>query len=258
MAVRAGWMCEDGQDAAQLGSVIAGQPAMKITGSPDLASNSDFVCCSALPDLNGSTWVGTVPQYTSNGAVVIRNLLEFTTTPAATAPVWSAGLTGGLLTEIRLEYSLSENSLEAWGLVGGNLLITTNPVTYPGLCAVSVELTQDGSYVQLNVAVMQPGQMTATESGTSSSSPNTGVPGNVTVVTVNPGSAGTFLGSGVIIGGIYVQDTYSDLSTMAGPLAAWAGENAANRFARLCAENGIQCRIFGFPGADIWNPVPSA
>src|SRR5262249_9214134 len=151
----------------QLASAVPGAAPMLITsGSPNMAGNSDFACSSSLPDLNGASFTAPVPPYTSNGAVQIGCLADFPSLPAATARVWSGSLAGSVLTGLRLVYSHASNAFEAWGLVGNSLLMQTVDVTYPGPCMVSVEVTQSGSFILLNLGLMQPDQVTATYSGT--------------------------------------------------------------------------------------------
>lgn len=72
-----------------------------------------------------------------------------------------------------------------------------------------------------------------------------GTHGNATGVTVNPASFWT----DTAFGHLSVQSAWVSLFSLAGPLRAWLGELAADRFARLCGELGITPRIYGPRGA---------
>lgn len=54
------WGMEDGPASQSLASGIGGQP-MYYSGSPQLASNSDFACSDPLPQCNQATFSGNVP-----------------------------------------------------------------------------------------------------------------------------------------------------------------------------------------------------
>src|SRR5258708_12511865 len=74
--------------------------------------------------------------------------------------------------------------------------------------------------------------------------------GRVRKVIIGPwiDAGGNFTNTSTIaIGHIQVQNTMSTMANLANPLNAWQGEKAGTRFARLCSENNIPCRVYGYP-----------
>jgi hypothetical protein len=50
-----------------------------------------------------------------------------------------------------------------------------------------------------------------------------------------------------VFGHLSVQKAWTSLFSLGAPLNAWRAELAADRFSRVCAENGIPCRVLGRP-----------
>lgn len=239
------WPCEDLQGATVLASALGG-PAMTIgtgSGSPQLASDSSFAASNPLPVVNGSTWVGFVPSYTSNGSIIVRFLIDMTTAPANNTRLIRM-ITTGTCSEVSVYYdSAGSGFLGVAGFNGSGTVFDTGGFL-PFLAGhrktwITVELVPSGSTVLAFINSYYPAD------GGSGLGPNsyTGTVGNLGRVIVNPNSG---VGQ-VTIGHVSVQSAAPAQSTFQQPLQAWEGELAANRFARLCSENGIAPRVYGFP-----------
>ena len=227
------WPCEDGENASQIAAGLPGGIPMSLNGAPgfqgqagSLSADQVFACSASLPTVGTSMWTGRVPAYTPVADATMFLLQVPPGTPDATlVTISNAG--GGWL---NLNYAAaSGGSLN----IGGDASVT-GPTGINGQ-ALWVQVTQAGV---LNIVPL---------SGAPSFWAGTGAAtGRVTSVIVNPGSAN--LGS-VELGQIVVA---------AGPpgffddapvplLQAYAGETAGNRFSRLCTENGVPGRVYGYP-----------
>src|SRR5258707_3239915 len=100
-------------------------------------------------------------------------------------------------------------------------------------------LTPANSTQAMSLQVLQAGA-TVPVTGTGSITLPNNVMGAVTGVSVNANEVSP--ASGSVFGHIAVQGIQTDLSVLAGPLAAWAGEAAGTRFQRLCGEEGVGFR----------------
>lgn len=60
------WPFEDGAGSTSIASAI-NQPPLTITGTPDLAANTDIKASDALPTLQGASFAGPVPIYAATG-----------------------------------------------------------------------------------------------------------------------------------------------------------------------------------------------
>lgn len=254
LAVHQYWPCEDLQGSTAIGSAVGG-PLMSLAGGtgdgqvtftgPAFAADSTFLCSSALPTLNGSCWVGAVPRYTSNGSIIVRFLLKLGTLPSGSPTPLVRVLTTGTC----MEFTLSAYTGYGMGLAGLNAsgsVFNTGAVS--GLAAagqqlwVSMELQPGaGSTVNYSIVTLVPGATSAQ----SFSGSFTGTIGNATGVYVNP----SFAFTNTVCGHLSVQSAWESLFSLGSPLQAWTGELAGNRFLRLCSENGINARIYGYTAA---------
>lgn len=246
------WPCEDGTQSTSLASAIAGAPAMVVNPSnsgPTYAGNSAFQCSQPIPTLGGSSWVGTVPAPAAGQtANSLRFLMQVPTAGETDGAIIARLATAGTVARMDLKYD-SGGSLTVTGYsASGSTLFSNGPAAYTGavinggLLRVGLELSASGSSVVWTVYVYQVGAAVAgLTTGTLASSSI----GATTTVYINPNGA---LAS-TAIGHISVQRTETDFfGTLLGPMTAWIGENAGTRFARLCSEQGVNCRIYGFPG----------
>src|SRR5258708_2807373 len=133
------------------------------------------------------------------------------------------------------EDAASATSL-ASGLPGG--LPITFPEAKPAMAAAA-PLACSGPLPTMSLQVLQAGA-TVPVTGTGSITLPNNVMGAVTGVSVNANEVSP--ASGSVFGHIAVQGIQTDLSALAGPLAAWAGEPAGTRFQRLCGEEGVGFR----------------
>ena len=263
LAVAAYWPMEDLQGSTAIGSAIGG-PLMNTVGGtgdgsvtstgPAFAADESFLCSDSLPTLNGSQFYGQVPRYTSNGSIIHRFLLKAgSTAPPGTFPLVRLITTGTCMSvEIRADSS--------WGLtfIGGNTsagtVFTSGALNFgtdygatniSGINLwVSMELRPGGgSTVDWSIVVLRPGDTTGYEANGT----YTGTIGNVTEVYFNTHQDLT----DTVVGHSSIQSDWESLFDLASPLDAWQGEQAGNRFTRLCGENGIAARVYGAPDTTV-------
>jgi hypothetical protein len=245
------WPCEDGGNATGIASGLTGQSAMSFTGTPRFAADTTFPSSAALPQLNGSAWTGVVPP----GGVVLGNtlwlLLSVPSGGDTNNSVIARMATTGTIAQIDLVYTTATGgSITVFGYGGsGTQLFTFGAIT--GVNGTPMLLT-----VQIAPDAGVPGQLDWQVTSTPLANPifgafslsgsQTGSIGRPTQVMINVNG----LMIGTVIGHVACQqvaDQFDDAIFNA--LTAWAGENAGIRFARLCAEEGIPCRIYG-PAVD--------
>lgn len=257
LAVDAYWPAEDLQGATQIGSASGGLPMSIIGGTgdgttthtgPAFAADSSFACSLPLPTLNGSTWLGKVPAYNSNGSIVVRFPMKLGTTLPASATALVRVITTGTCQEFSLQFNSSGYlTLAGYGAGSSGTVFTSGAITAPSggsysgqLQWVSMELTPSGGSVNAGLFTLQPG---GTSAYGSTYGTFTGTVGNVVAVYVNPW--GIF--PDTTIGHISVQSGWESMYDLQQPLQAWQGELAGHRFLRLCAESGVAARCYGAP-----------
>lgn len=236
------WPAEDASGSTQIAAAIGGQP-MNVNGPIQFAANSDFICSQPLPVVNNSSWSASVPPYPSGGnAVIFRFLMEV---PAAgeTDGVRIARIhCSGTVRTFTLFYHTG-GKLEVIGYdQNGNQLFDSGSVSFNvngTQLRVSMELLNSGGNVAWSLRTLAP----AAGSTTATSGLVSGSVGNAKKVMISPDYALT----GTVIGQVSVQSTWDDLTLLSAQLNAFQGETAATRFARLCGEEGINCRIYGNP-----------
>ncbi len=252
LAVDAYWPCEDLAGAAAIGSA-AGGPLMQVFGKPGFASDTSFLCSNALPQLNGSAWVGPVSAYASNGSIIVRFLMKLGAVPAGN-PVLMRIITTGTCQEL----SLQVYNTAGLGIVGnassGAAVFNSGGATFPNMpdpVWVSMELQPGGGgTVNYSLVTLVPG----TSIGQTLSGSFSGTIGNATAVYVNP----TAVFTDTVVGQISAQSAWQSLFGLYQPLNAWQGETAGSRFVRLCGENGIGARLYGFPATTVAMGAQSA
>lgn len=250
LALHAYWPCEDAAGATQLGSGIGGPP-MRFSGTqrPQLASDSAFACSQPIPLLNKSEWDGQVPPYTSHGSIVVRFLLDIPASPAAAddGPNLVTVQTTGTAKNLFLHYRAT-GALQLTGWDGeGTQLFDTGNVTFgvngqPVWCSLEVQLVAGN--VQYSITTLQPGASTGLTFAVHITG---GTVGNARNVLTNITNAI----SDIAIGQIGVQSQWESLFDDFSPLFAWQGEAAGNRFIRLCGENGLTGRVYGYPAVSV-------
>jgi hypothetical protein len=237
---KAYWPCEDGQDATSIASALGGPP-MTVTGTPNLASNTDFKCSDSLPVMNASQWTGIVPSYTSTGNIQVWILISI---PAA-------GTTDG-----QSLFSLhTQGTVRKWSLMygtGGNLRLkgfdsTGTLVEDSGNIAflldgnperISVSLQQNGADVDYEIL----GQRLDGNLGGLGGTFTTQTLGRATAIVVNPGADD--LGD-IVFGHVSIHDEVRAPADLIDEFIAYVGETAGRRIQRLCLEEDIAFRAVG-------------
>ncbi|MEU4804306.1 hypothetical protein [Actinosynnema sp. NPDC023587] len=229
------WPCEDGSEAREIASALAGDESCRITGSPNLASSTSFACSDRLPVMRDGSFDAWTTPYPATGQLQMRCLLEISVSDppvndAIIARLYTSGSlfwqvvygTGGTL---RLEGCRDEATIPVssgsvpFGIDGKSI-------------RVSVELTQTGADIEWDLAYLEVGQFTGfVLSGTA-----TGYTlGAATRVWVAPQRN---LDS-TVLGHVLVQNQITGLFDLKAQLNAHVGETAVARTTRLCAENAI-------------------
>lgn len=238
------WPMEDGPLATQFASGLSGGLPMQIlSGAPRFSADSSFICAAPLVTMNGAVWAGPVQNFTDTGTIVVRFLANPDTALSGLCPFIRFDFTGTYITQCYVAY-LPGSGWKMMSVVGADLSGFVN-VTGPVL--VSAEFTTSGGTITPTLRVMDTsGNITASSTVTASADI-----GRVLGCTVNPyqdNQAGFNSARNSVIGHLLVQSAFNQLQgTPQNVIAAWAGEAAGNRFARLCAENSIQARIYGYP-----------
>ncbi|NUP52090.1 MAG: hypothetical protein HOW97_32925 [Catenulispora sp.] len=240
------WPCEDGSSSTVLASGLPGGSPMYFSGGPQLAADSSFLCSQPLPTLGGSGWVGSVQAYTApaGAANTLRFLLKVpSSSPPADGTTIASLYTYGTVARCDLLYRTG-GGLQLKGYNGGGTnLFDTGVIAFNILdqpLRASVELQTSGSNVQYSIVTLVPGATF----GLSGSGTVAGSVGNAYQVVIAPSGG---MGSAVI-GHVSVQPAWDSLFNIGAAINAWIGEKAGVRFARLCAEEGIACRVYGAPG----------
>lgn len=242
------WPLEDGERAEVSVSGLPGGLPMRF-GSPAPsfgASSGVFDGAAALPTLNGSAPRGSVPTYTSTGAVCVRMLLALPAGGSTDGTVILRILTGGTASQWDLTYgtggTLSLQAFDAQGAaLGGSGLIGFSMDGRPVMA--QVELNQSGSDVAWSIATIEPGKTL----GSGFSGTLTGR--TVTVaraVALNPSRALTDTVVGHVMVSNVVTTTDGSSVYIFGPsLFGYARERAGRRVERLCSEQGITFQPWG-------------
>jgi hypothetical protein len=246
--IQAYWPAEDGSASTQIASGTGG-PAMQFSTPPELAGFSGFLCSNPIPTLvAGSVWNGAVPPYSGGTDNVFRFLMAVPSGGDTNAAVICRMLTSGPVAYADLVYSTGGALTLNLYNSAHTLLAGNGPVAFGvngELLRVSVELQNNGSGgISFNMTTIVVG---ASIGATSSATLASTAIGNVTQVVINPG--GTL--AATAIGQMSVQSVWDSLFDLGAPVAAWVGETAANRFSRLCTEEGIAVRIQGNADASV-------
>lgn len=240
------WPMEDADGATVFGSAVTGGSPMTfdLSPAPSLATDSTFTASAPLPTMGGSRLQGPVAPYTATGTWTVRFLLKVAV-PAAPAVLLRVVTPGGACGVVYVSVDTSGGlEIEGFG-PGGTSAFNTGffnmgPVTDTGVWC-SLEAQPAGGGVQYSLVTLAPGASVGFDINATVSN---GLPsGNVSLV--QPDVTGLF--ADTVIGHLQVQTTWQSLFNFAEPLNAWTGEAAADRYARLAAENGYQCRILGSP-----------
>lgn len=241
------WPLEDAAGSQSLADVSGNGLPMTWTGSPQLASNSDFLGSNPLPVVNGAQFTGRVrmPYHGTWTDNVVRALVEIPAGEATGAVILSVRTTG---TVARADLTYNGSGSIGMGLYNsaGTLIASTSSLTplFGGTgvngmtCRLGMNLQASGGNILYWIeALKSDGTSAQTSAGAS-------IAGSIGAVTeVAPNAGGLLLTT--VIGGITVQPLWTPIADMGGPLAAWSREPAGWRISRLCGEEGIPFRSRG-------------
>jgi hypothetical protein len=254
------WPCEDGSNATTIASGLPGLAAMSFTGAPRFAADTTFPSSAALPQLNGSMWTGAVPvrgtPYPPGNTLWL--LLSVPSGGDTNNGVVARMNTDGTIARFDLVYTTAGGgSITAFAYdASGAQLFTLGAIS--GINGVpmllTVQIVSDPAAGQLDWQVTST-PLDRSLTGTALSGAQSGSIGRPSQVIINAG--GLMVGSSV--GHVACQaaaDQFDEAILSA--LIGWAGEYAGSRFARLCAEEGIPCRIYGPPADTVAMGVQTA
>nr|UXE44744.1 hypothetical protein Hi04_10k_c361_00008 [uncultured bacterium] len=239
------WPCEDGSTSTQLAATV-GSP-LGITGSPNLASNTTFLCSSAIPALNQSIWQANLPQ--SSTTPTTNNLKFLLNIPQAGDPMGGFGngpvawmFTTGTVAKLELNYSnISSSSLELIGYSNSGAVLFSGVIESGfngGSYIISMVLSQSGGNVAYSFKWVN--QASPTLLGNTGSTV-AGSIGQVSRIVLNPAGVLTTTALGHVM-----VNSADDITSYESPLNAYRGETAAGRFERICLEEGLACRVYGY------------
>src|SRR5258707_1256422 len=241
------WACEDAASATSLASGLPGGfPMTFAQGKPAMAAASPFACSGPLPTMSGARIGGLVPGYTPATANQVTALLSIPAAGETTLSVLLDIAMSGAVAHTTLIYTTANGGSLGLGFAAGDGTGFTGsaPALITGVngqnLAVSIAMLPPANGAQaVTFQVLQAGAVAPVTSTGSNNLPNN-IMGAVTGMSVNANEVSP--ASGSVFGHIAVQGIQTDLSVLAGPLAAWAGEAAGTRFQRLCGEEGVGFR----------------
>jgi hypothetical protein len=247
------WPCEDASGATSIGSAISGVPAMSISGTPTLATNSEFVCSGALPVMGTASFTGTVPGYTppmdaaNNLWTGLRFLVRIPAGGTTTGQVLAAFTWTGSIPRWEVYYSTASSGqigLRGRDATGAVVLDTGvgGPAMNGTLAHVQVALDQTGGILfGYSLQILTVGTTSPTTLSGTSFGPTVGV---VQSITIAPGNGLP----DTVIGQVSLQVATaapSDTAAVALAVAGYAGETAAARILRLCGVINMPFELIG-------------
>jgi hypothetical protein len=230
------WPCEDGVGSTSIGSAVSGVTAMAIRGTPTLASLTDYVASDALPLMGSASFTGTIPSYsTTLGQNSLRFVMTVPSAGATNAQIITTIIASGTVVRWELYYGTG-GSLGLRGFDGTGTNITdTGAVAFAvdgKDLLVGLDISTSGTGIAYSITTLQAGLTTGSTFGGTLASNTVGRFTSVVMAT-SRGLTGTALGH------VHVQNISTSVFAQADALAAYAGETAGTRIARLCAEEGI-------------------
>lgn len=233
-SLRAYWPCEDLDGATQISSALGGPP-MLLSGTPDFAGSTAFVCSAPLPVAKGSAWFGDVPGYSSTGEVQLRFLLRIP--PAGETDdriIARLGIAGSASLWEVVYLSGGGLRIKAYDVFGTQIM-NMGPYGYAldgAVVRLSLELKNNGSDVDWLVSTLAVGD----SSGGFTSGTLAGYQvGQCLQVQITP--QGAF--GDTVVGHVSLESTITSLFSLNAELAAYVGETAGRRIKRLCAEEDV-------------------
>jgi len=197
----------------------------------------------------GQVRVSFGTQTPAPAAIVLRAVIDVPSGGGTDGATYVQALAGGAVANLSIIYhTASGGSFALTGKnAGGSQVFTSGTKTFgcngqPML--VSGELVQNGAtQIAWKLTAITPGATSAVATFTGTVS---GTLGSVTEVLTNSGSPVETLAVG--IGHVSVQYAVDPIVHLSGALAAYSGELAATRFARLCGEQRVPAVLIGNAG----------
>jgi hypothetical protein len=249
------WPFEDAAGSTTIGSAVSGVQAMRIFGTPTLATSNDFVCSDSLPQMGTGSFTAWVPSYTPAGAqdttneynTLLRFLLEVPAAGTTDGAVIASLAWSGTIPRWEVYYSTSSGGqLGLRGLDSSGATVQDTGLGGPAMNGTKVHVTADlrlsgGIQFQYSLSILPVGSSSPTSLAGAVFGPIGGI---VSVINVAPGGN---LGN-TIVGHVSLQLTPglpTDATDLAAVVVAYSGETAAARLARLCGIAGIPYELVG-------------
>lgn len=254
-SVVAYWPMEDGSKADTLASAFADHPAMTLGGAVSLAAYSGFAASQPIPTLNAS---GTGPASFASATIPVyagaadQRVISIVHVPdagvtASNRQLWGLVTTGTATTwTINVIPTTGDLQLDVYNAAGANIL-SSGALAFAvngKHIMLSLWLSQVGANINWQIATWEIG---GTSAGAIGSTLAANTFGRFTTAIAGPSFdlAGTAVGHFAILNG----DVNSVWDLVGRSLVGWAGETAAERMERLCAEEGVPLQLVGDPDA---------
>lgn len=236
------WPGEDVAGSTVIASGINAGRAMRINGTPTLASDSSFATSSPLPVVNSSIWTGAVVPYTTTTIGQVGFLLAVPSGGDATGAIVAAIKAAGNTARLDVVYTTASSgslTLKMYN-ADGALDVTSAALTAVNGKLVYVTVTME--QVTTNIAwtfeyIEVGGASFDNDSSTLGGSDF----GRISSIVIDPDAnlaAST-------VGHISVHAGQSTSTDLADPIAGYDGETAGRRIERLCTEEEITFRWAG-------------
>lgn len=240
--VRGYWPLEEPSGASSFSSAIGGAP-MRIVGDPALGSDStSFACSDPLPVMDATAAFGALLRGMPSGTAQVRILMRVPPAgvPAQT-PILTLGFTSSMWRlSVRPDGAFYRQVFDADGTEVD--AITSAAFGYNGVpLRFHVAATQVGADVKYTISTLGVGETV----GVFIDRTVTGV----TLGTLRSLTVGELGGlTDVTLGHLSVQGTITTIFEQDDQLAAYAGETAPQRVARLCSEAHLPVDVTGVGG----------
>lgn len=245
------WPCEEGTDATKIGSAIPDGTSMTYSGTPNFATyQGTFKSSDPIPELNGSSWHGSVKSYTpaSPAEIQLQFLLHISSSsPPADGTVFMRLFCSGTASRWDMVYNTA-GGFTVNAYTGDTSVLSDGPWAFDLLdrdLLFVLQLNQNGSDVNYGAGVYEVNDPTFGLLGTGTQTLAGKTISAATGVHVNPpGSAGL---SDDAIGHVTIQSAINEWTNPYLQINAYSGETAAERITRICDEEGISVRVLGDP-----------
>lgn len=237
------WPCEDEASATSIASGLSGKPAIVISGTPILATDStSFPGSAPLPTMGNASFAATIPAYAATGAIDVYFAAAIPTAGVTSGAVLSSIRNTGTAARWELVYTTAASgtvTLNAYDASGTSLLSTSAATGVAGTSWVwNVTTVNSGANVNWFVAAYSSTAVTVLVSGTLAGA-SIGVVGQV-VLAPNKDCVN------ITMGQLIVNSASGGVGTsIASLISGYNGEVATTRFTRLCTEEGITSIVIG-------------